>query len=68
MLKFRVYITEYEAGWGSRPDGHHEFDTFEEAESFAKEFNSKERDYECFWVASEPTLVDEQGRVYKHVG
>lgn len=48
-FQFAVNIFEYERGWGSRLDEVKEFDTFEEAEKFIKDFNSKN---------TEPTAPD----------
>ena len=39
-MKTKVYIWEFERGWGSKIDEVKEFPTREEAEAFAKEFNS----------------------------
>lgn len=48
-MKTRVYIFEYERGWGSRIDETKEFDTHEEAEAFAARFNASN---------TEPTAPD----------
>lgn len=40
-FKFKVTLWEYESGWGSRPDETKEFDTYEAAEKYLEEFNSK---------------------------
>ena len=37
----KVFIMEYEAGWGSRVDEVLEFDTKEEAAEYALEYNIK---------------------------
>jgi hypothetical protein len=37
----KVFIMEYERGWGSRVDEVKEFPTREEAVKFANEFNSR---------------------------
>lgn len=39
--KYRVRYTEYERGWGSRPDGFKDFDFKAEAEDHQNEFNSQ---------------------------
>jgi len=59
-VKYRVFYTEYEAGWGSRPDGYKDFDEEEDAKKHVKEFNSfndplKTPDW--YMVASEPKEV-----------
>jgi len=59
--KYRIYYTEYERGWGSRPDGHDDFNTFGEAVAAADAFNSKNtapRTPDWYMVASQPVLVD----------
>lgn len=59
--KYRVWYTEYEAGWGSRPDGYRDFDTFEEAETHQKEFNSRNTAKTApswYMIAEDPILVD----------
>jgi len=38
---FKVYIMEYERGWGSSLDSTKEFDTIEEADEFVEKYNSK---------------------------
>jgi hypothetical protein len=40
-FKFKVEIVESERGWGQRTDEIKEFDTYEEARDYIKEFNSK---------------------------
>jgi len=56
--KYRVYFTEYERGWGSRPDGHKDFDDFKE---YADNYNSR-NDLpiapDWYMTASDPQLVD----------
>lgn len=41
MEKIKVEIIESERGWGSKIDEIVEFDTKEQADSFIKEYNSK---------------------------
>lgn len=59
--KYRVYFTEYERGWGSRPDGHKDFDDIKSAKEYADKFNSK-NDLpiapDWYMTASSPVLVD----------
>lgn len=40
-MKYKVYIMEYERGWGSKVDETLEFDTQEEQEKYIKEYNEK---------------------------
>jgi len=59
--KYRVDITEYERGWGQRPDGHILFDSKKEAEDYIKEHNAqnnKARVPDIYWVAGRPYLVE----------
>lgn len=42
-----VHLMEYERGWGSRVDEVLYFDTWEEAHSYIKEFNSKNTEAEA---------------------
>ena len=60
MQKFRVILTEYEAGWGSKPFHHEDFDTLEEAQAYQKKNNDQNNlDYvpDYYIVASDPTEV-----------
>ena len=41
MKTYKVALREYERGWGSRLDEVRSFDTLQEAETFVREFNSK---------------------------
>lgn len=59
--KYRVHYTEYERGWGSRPDGHTDFDSYEEALQHKETFNAKnDKDTVPDWymIAGDPILVD----------
>ena len=59
--KYRIRYTEYERGWGSRPDGFKDFDTLVEAEKFARNFNAQNTEPtapDWYMVASEPVFVD----------
>jgi hypothetical protein len=59
--KYRVRYTEYERGWGSRPDGFRDFDTHVEAKAAADAFNAQntaETAPDWYMVASEPVFVD----------
>ena len=57
---YRVFLTEYERGWGSRPEGHSDFDTFEKAKEYQTNFNKDNTGPVPDWymIASEPRLVD----------
>lgn len=55
-----VDILEYERGWGNRVDETKTFSTFEKAESFAKEFNSRNTEEvvpDWYMVASQPYRI-----------
>lgn len=59
--KYRVRYTEYERGWGSRPDGFTDFDSFEEAEKAMIAFNARNTEAtapDWYMVAEEPAFVD----------
>lgn len=58
---WRVWVWEYERGWGSRPDFKKDFPTKQEALDFRREFNShndKADVPDWYMVAYEPQLVD----------
>ena len=40
-FKFKVALIESERGWGQKVDEIREFDTYDEAEKFIKEFNAE---------------------------
>ena len=40
-MKYKAYEVEYEAGWGSRIDEVHEFDTKEERDAWVREYNDR---------------------------
>jgi len=59
--KYRVRYTEYERGWGSRPEGFNDFDTLVEAEKCRDDFNAKNTEAtapDWYMVASNPVFVD----------
>jgi len=59
--KYRVRYTEYERGWGSRPEGFDDFDTLEDAQKCTKKFNAGNTSPsvpDWYMVASEPVFVD----------
>ena len=58
--EWAVDLLEYERGWGNRVDETRTFPTYEEAESFAKEFNSQNIEEvvpDWYMVASEPYRI-----------
>ena len=60
-MTYRVHYTEYERGWGSRPEGYDDFDTLEEANKRVKSFNahnSEKHPPDWYMVAHEPVLVE----------
>lgn len=60
-LKYRVRYTEYERGWGSRPEGFTDFDTLLEAKTATDAFNALNTESsvpDWYMLASEPVLVD----------
>lgn len=44
-MKTKVYIIESERGWGSKVDEVLDFDSREEAEKYASDYNSKYNDF-----------------------
>lgn len=60
---YRVHYTEYERGWGCRPDGYKDFegdDAKENALAHQKEFNSKNTEStapDWYMIAEDPVLV-----------
>ncbi|AGS81115.1 hypothetical protein [Caulobacter phage Cr30] len=61
-VKWRVSYTEYERGWGQRPDGFKDFDSYEDAYKHYKEFNAQNNlPYvpDCYSVAHEPKAIHE---------
>lgn len=59
--KYRIRYTEYERGWGSRPDGFRDFDILDEAKAAADAFNAQNTAPtapDWYMVASEPVFVD----------
>lgn len=59
--KYRVTYMEFERGWGSRVDGHDDFDTFEEAQKCIDDFNAHNTAPtvpDWYMVAMGPDLVD----------
>lgn len=60
-VKYRVYITEYERGWGNRPDGFHDFDDKQSAVDFQSKHNAQNTAIyapDIYWSASDPVLID----------
>jgi hypothetical protein len=58
---WKLYIMESERGWGQRVDEILKFDTYEEADKYKKEFNSKNNLPEVpdwYMYADGPVKVD----------
>jgi ABC-type sulfate transport system substrate-binding protein len=59
--KYRVRYTEYERGWGSRPEGFTDFDTLEEAKEHARQYNAENTETvvpDWYMIAENPVFVD----------
>ena len=59
--KYRVRYTEYERGWGSRPEGFTDFDTLEEAKKAQQKFNAQNTAPSApdwYMIAENPVFVD----------
>lgn len=59
--KYRVRYTEYERGWGSRPDGFKDFDTEQEAIDHQTEYNAQNTSKtvpDWYMIAEKPVFVD----------
>jgi hypothetical protein len=63
-MKYKVNITEFERGWGHRPDGYQEFDDYETAYQYMEKVNKENsgtgRAPDIFWRASMPQPVKEK--------
>ncbi len=61
-VKYRVNIIESEAGWGQKIDGFRDFDSFEEADTYYKDYNNQIKSEQSvpsiYWFATKPELVD----------
>ncbi len=58
--RFRVTLTEYESGWGSKDFTYRDFDTLSCAKAYQKEVNDEnDKDYvpDYYIVANEPEEV-----------
>ena len=58
---YRVYIREFERGWGNKICDNHDFNSLENAKEFQKDFNSLNNlscapDY--YEIAEDPLLID----------
>ena len=59
-MRFRVDIIESERGWGQKIDGHRDFETIEEADTFVIDFNKDNNlDHVPDWYmyAKEPRII-----------
>jgi hypothetical protein len=59
--KYRVRYTEYERGWGSRPEGFTDFDSLEEAKEHARKYNAGNTSPsvpDWYMIAENPVFVD----------
>jgi hypothetical protein len=59
--KYRVRYTEYERGWGSKPDGFDDFDSLTEAAECQRKFNALNTEAtapDWYMVAEAPVFVD----------
>jgi hypothetical protein len=59
--KYRVRYTEYERGWGSRPDGFTDFESLDEATAHQIQFNSQntaDAAPDWYMIAENPVFVD----------
>jgi len=60
MTKYRVFIMEYERGWGSRVDEQLDFNSYKEARTYQKKFNDENRSKivpDWYMVATEPEEI-----------
>ena len=61
---YRVYYTEFERGWGSRPDGYKDFegdDAHAQATKHCEDFNAKNTETvapDWYMIAETPVMVD----------
>jgi hypothetical protein len=59
--KYRVRYTEYERGWGSKPEGFDDFDTLAEAVECQRKFNALNTEStapDWYMIAEAPVFVD----------
>jgi hypothetical protein len=68
-MLFAVYIiywTEYESGWGQRPDGVSYHKSLDEAKEFGKVYG-EQGNRECFSRGSQPTLIEVSKTYYDFI-
>jgi hypothetical protein len=62
-MRYRVHITEFERGWGQRPDGFKEFDNYETAYQYMEKVNKANSGEgpapDIYWRASIPQPIKE---------
>lgn len=60
--KYRVRYTEYEHGWGNKPCGFEDFDSFDAAHTHQKNYNTTHNSSltvpSYYIIAENPVLVD----------
>jgi hypothetical protein len=68
---YAVNWTEYERGWGQRPDGVSYHKSKEAAEKYVsdydKEFNNESSVPDCYSKGSKPHLVEVDKKIYNEV-
>jgi len=67
---YKIEWTEYERGWGQRPDGETFHLSLEEAEKFAsdyeKKYNNEDVVPECYSKPGKPKLVEVSKNFYEN--
>lgn len=64
--RFKVFLVEYERGWGSKVDEVCYFDTLDVAEAFAKDFNSQNTSDtvpDWYMTATDPQILTNSERI-----
>lgn len=68
---YKIEWTEYERGWGQRPDGTSYHKDLKSAEDYIKEYNLKYNSEpnvpECYSIGSKPTLIEVDYKTFKEV-
>ena len=68
---YEVRWTEYERGWGQRPDGVSYHKTRESAEKYVSDYDKKHNNEnsvpDCYTKGSSPTLVEVSKKIYDEV-
>lgn len=60
---YLTYCTEYEAGWGQRPDGIALCEDLEKLKTFIKDHSTGSPDY--YWRYSDPSIVFTDAKNWK---